>query len=102
MKALDKAIRKTQAWWGVDRNTAETMVLFVATKQLICDDSEYLLAALHRQFPDLLSLRSIRCIVCDQVIVFFPTDGTIAVRDDGELICLDCKTNGSQYHDQNM
>jgi len=40
MKALDSAIRKTQAWWGVDKDTAEHICIFLAMRQLINPDAK--------------------------------------------------------------
>jgi len=91
MKALDSAIRKTQAWWGVDKDTAEHICIFLAMRQLINPDAEVIWDEMHKAFPNLFSIRKIRCVKCEQVIVFWPNDGTITVRDDGELICLDCQ-----------
>lgn len=91
MKALHNATAKTQAFWGVDQETAEMMCLFVAMRQLIRDDAEDIWERMHQRFPGLFELRKIRCMECETVIVFQAADGTIAVRDDGELICLECK-----------
>lgn len=90
MTVLDNATAKTQAFWGLDKDTAEMMCLFVAMRQLIHDDVARHWEEMHAEFPFLFELRKIRCMECETVIVFFPADGTIAVRDDGELICLEC------------
>ena len=90
MKKIDDQIRNTQAFWGVDKETATSLVQFVAMQQLITDDAELLWDKMHEAYPGLFAPRQIKCMACEVVIKFWPTDGTIAVRDDGELICLDC------------
>ena len=91
MSVIEKQIRTTQTVWGLDKDTAESMVMFVAMRQLVHDDDELLWEEFSHAYPTLHQPRKIRCVECAMVIEFFPFDSTIAVRDDGELTCLDCE-----------
>ena len=88
MNALLQSTQHIQAVWGLDKNTAETLVLMMGIYDLLGDDTAAIWKRIQKEFPLLLSWRKIRCQECGAVIDFFPNDGTIAVRDDGELICI--------------